>query len=160
MTPLLGCSLTYVPFFVFFFFLHLSNTPLSLYSTHFSPCLSVCLRLLSSISHPQTPPSVWMGRASPLVSWLPSQSGQPWRRPTGPLLCLTPACSSTSRPWPACSFSSRLLFSHQVWTTKKPSQVLSPPSGCLDPSKPASAMLEEQYMAYVVFFSPNYKGLL
>lgn len=80
------------------------------------------------------PSSGWPGRASPPVSWPPCPSGQPWRRPTGPLPCLTAACSSTSRPWPACSFSSRLLSSHQVWLRQRAAR------GCPAQSSPASCL--------------------
>lgn len=135
------CPLTYVPFFVFF--LPLSNTPslsLSFPRTSLSLSTSVlCFLFLFFFTLSHWPPSVWLGRASPLMSWLPCPSGQPWRRPMGPLPCLTPACSSTNRPWPACSFSSRLLSSHQVWPPKQPPLVLWPPRGCLDQSNLAPA---------------------
>lgn len=76
----------------------------------------------------------WLGRASPPVSWPLCPSGQPWRRPMGPLPCLTAACSSTNRPWPACSFSSRLLSYHQVWLRQRLAR------GCPDQSNPASCL--------------------
>lgn len=129
---LVRCSLTYVPFFVSFpvffclFFPKTSSLSFSsfcLSSSSFLPFFS-----FFSFSH-------WLGRASPPVSWPPCPSGQPWRRPMGPLPCLTPACSSTNRPWPACSFSSRLLSSHQVWLRERP------PRGCLDQSNLAPAWL-------------------
>lgn len=121
-------------------FLPLSNTPsLSLFHALLSLFLSLFLYYYYFIS--LRPPSIWLGRASPLMSWLPCPSGQPWRRPTGPLPCLTPACSSTNRPWPACSFSSRLLSSHQVWLPKQPPLELWPPRGCLDQSNLAPAWL-------------------
>lgn len=112
--PFLWCSLTYVPFFVFFppFFASFQHI-ISLSSTHLF--LFLCLSFFTFFLLCHWPPSFWPGRASLLVSWLPCPSGQPWRRPTGPLPCLTPACSSTNRPWPTCSFSNRPLSSHQVW---------------------------------------------
>lgn len=36
------------------------------------------------------------------------------KKPTVPPLCWTLACSHTNRPWPTCSFSSRLPSYHQV----------------------------------------------
>lgn len=36
------------------------------------------------------------------------------KKPTVPPLCSMLACSSTNRPWPTCSFSSRLPSYHQV----------------------------------------------
>lgn len=135
----LWCPLTYVSFlFSFPFFpTHPLSLSISLFTTHlflsfFIFFFTFCLTDL---------PHVWLGRASPLMSWLPCPSGQPWRRPTGPLPCLTPACSSTNRPWPACSFSSRLLSSHQVWLTKQPPLVLWAPRGGLDQCDPAPAWL-------------------
>lgn len=127
----LWCPLTYLPF-LFSVFASLQHT-LSLIYTHPSLALS-----LSSCPH--WPPS-WLDRASPLVSWLPCLSGQPWTRPTGPLPCLTLACSSTNKLWPACSFSSRLLSFHQVWLQKQAHLVLWPPSGGLEPFTLAPACL-------------------
>lgn len=112
-------------FFVFFF-ASFPKHPLSFSSFVCPPLLPL---LLFPIFF-----SGWLGRASPPASWPPCPSGQPWRRPMGPLPCLTPACSSTNRPWPACSFSSRLLSSHQVWLRQRPAR------GCPDRSNPASCL--------------------
>lgn len=89
-----------------------------------------------SLSSSSSSSSGWLGRASPPASWPPCPSGQPWRRPMGPLPCLTVACSSTSRPWPACSFNSRLLSSHQVRLRQRAAR------GGPDPSNPASCLAE------------------
>lgn len=116
--------------FVFFvFFLPLSQNILCL-----SLLLSVLLLFYLFLFLFSLFSSHWLGRASPPVSWRPCPSGQPWRRPMGPLPCLTAACSSTNRPWPACSFSSRLLSSHQVWLRQRLAR------GCPDRSNPASCL--------------------
>lgn len=109
--------------FCFFSFLPLSQNIL---------CLSLPLSVLLLLFFLSS--SRWLGRASPPASWPPCPSGQPWTRPMGPLPCLTAACSSTNRPWPACSFSSRLLSSHQVWLRQRPAR------GCPDQSNPASCL--------------------
>lgn len=120
-------------FFVFFpVFCLFPKHPLSFFHAPLFLPMSVFF-IYFFLSH--WPSLFWLGRASPLISWLPCPSGQPWRKPMGPLPCLTPACSSTNRPWPACSFSSRLLSSHQVWLRKQP------PRGCLDQSNLAPAWL-------------------
>lgn len=121
------CTFVFVFVFFIFFFCLFPKTP--------SLFLFLCLSSYSSSS--SLFPlffSGWLGRASPPASWPPCPSGQPWRRPMGPLPCLTPACSSTNRPWPACSFSSRLLSSHQVWLRQRPTR------GCPDQSNPVSCL--------------------
>lgn len=111
-------------FFVFFFYTQ--GCCLAVYMMFSNECTLFCFLFASvlffflSFSGTDVPFFFWLGRALPPASWPPCPSGQPWRKLTGPLPCLTPACSSTNRPWPTCSFNSRLRSSHQVWLAMRP----------------------------------------
>lgn len=83
------------------------------------PSLCVC------VSPPPSGPSF---RDSPQFC-LRYQRDPHLKKPMVPHTCSTLACSSTNRPWPTCSFSSRLLSCRQVWLhppTPTPPQLLTP----------------------------------
>lgn len=66
-------------------------------------CISSCPSpLLSFLLHISFPPRPCL--QGPCSSY---QRGPPWRRITGQQLFSTPACSTTSRLWPACICSNR-----------------------------------------------------
>lgn len=81
------------------------------------------------IPHFLHPPSLWSYRSREFltVSCHLYQSGLRLRKPTVPRACSVLACSSTSRLWPTCSFSSKLPLFRQVGLPVTPDHPLISP---------------------------------
>lgn len=81
------------------------------------------------VPHFLHPPSLWSYRSREFltVSCHLCQSGLRLRKPTVPRACSVLACSSTSRLWPTCSFSSKLPLFRQVGLLVNPDHSLISP---------------------------------